>query len=598
LTCSDKQPDSEASRAFRWQSNCGIVDAHGNSEADGLPDISDLTPSLQFSPSEGRIWLDTQPLALFHQSTLSSMLRELIDKLRMQDACGLITRMGYASGSRDADIAKKLRPNQSLQDTFLAWPQLRAIQGSAAIQPVFVEVNIDTGHFYAEARFSGSFEVNAQLAEYGMASGGVCWMQTGYASGFASTFMGSPALFKEVECQASGHRNCRMIGKSLTMWDADEIEDELSAYPTSWYKHIIPIKPRTKHPKSAGTILAQKNIADMPKNMIGASSSFVSTCGMLHKVAGTRATVLFLGETGVGKEIFAQTLHQLSNRKDRAFIPINCAAIPDGLIEAELFGVEKGAFTGATESRQGRFERAHGGTLFLDEVDTLTLEAQVKLLRAIQENEIERVGDTTTRKVDVRLIAATNMDLQAAVKNNTFRADLLYRLNIFPIQIPPLRERREDIPLLMQHFLHNYARLYGKRINEFTENAADALYRYDYPGNIRELENMIERAVILAGDDQLIQTIHLFASESLSQFVPSKSAKKTGPGNPATVDKTVYSTILDEMISRQASLKSVEEELMKKTLLGADGNMVKAAKALGLSRAQLAYRSRNIQENK
>ena len=241
---------------------------------------------------------------------------------------------------------------------------------------------------------------------------------------------------------------------------------------------------------------------------------------MLHSVrlvAPTQATVLFVGESGVGKEVFARTLHRISARAEKPFVALSCAAIPDTLLESELFGVERGAYTGAVQSRPGRFERADGGTLFLDEIGTLSASAQVKLLRALQEGEIERLGDTHTRRVDVRVMAATNVDLRNEVRAGRFREDLFFRLNVFPIRITPLRERREDVPLLMTHFLAKFNRLHGRRLTGFTQRAVDAMLSYDWPGNVREVENVIERGVILAAESGAIDAPHLFTSgEKLS----------------------------------------------------------------------------------
>jgi formate hydrogenlyase transcriptional activator len=208
--------------------------------------------------------------------------------------------------------------------------------------------------------------------------------------------------------------------------------------------------------------------------------------------------VLVLGETGTGKELIARAIHNLSSRRDRAFVKLNCAAIPLGLLESELFGHERGAFTGAIAQKTGRFELAHKGTLFLDEVGDIPLELQAKLLRVLQEQEFERLGSNRTHKVDVRLIAATHRDLPAMVRQATFREDLYYRLKVFPIDVPPLRQRIEDIPKLVWHFTELYARRMNKRIDEIPSEIMDALVRYRWPGNVRELQNFIERAVILS----------------------------------------------------------------------------------------------------
>lgn len=232
-------------------------------------------------------------------------------------------------------------------------------------------------------------------------------------------------------------------------------------------------------------------------NMIGASPAFQSVMNSIQIVAPTNATVLIGGETGTGKELIARAIHDLSDRKNKNFIKVNCAAIPATLLESELFGHEKGSFTGAVAQKIGRFEVADGGTLFLDEIGELPLELQSKLLRAIQEQEIERVGGTRTIKVDVRFVAATNRDLKGMVEAGTFRSDLYYRLHVFPLQIPPLRERRDDIPLLVRYFTQRFSLRLGRTIDSIPSQALDALKNYSWPGNIRELQNVVERSVIL-----------------------------------------------------------------------------------------------------
>jgi formate hydrogenlyase transcriptional activator len=232
-------------------------------------------------------------------------------------------------------------------------------------------------------------------------------------------------------------------------------------------------------------------------NMVGEGPAFQAVTKSLQIVAPTDATVLILGETGTGKELVARAIHELSGRKKGSFVKVNCAAIPANLLESELFGHEKGAFTGAVAQKLGRFELAHQGTLFLDEIGEMPLELQPKLLRAIQDQEIERVGGNRTIRVDIRFVVATNRDLKAMVDTGRFRADLYYRLHVFPLSVPPLRERREDIPLLTRYFVQKYAQRMKRRIDTIPSAALAALNRYDWPGNIRELQNVIERSVIL-----------------------------------------------------------------------------------------------------
>jgi len=239
------------------------------------------------------------------------------------------------------------------------------------------------------------------------------------------------------------------------------------------------------------------------EGIVGSSTVLREVLDQISRVAATDSTVLIEGETGTGKELIAQAIHTNSRRRDRPFVKLNCAAIPLGLLESELFGHEKGAFTGAVAQKLGRFEAADGGTLFLDEIGDIPLELQAKLLRVLQEQEFERLGSTHTRRVNVRVVTATNQDLAGLVAEKLFRMDLYYRLNVFPIALPPLRRRPEDIPMLVAYFLNRYATGMAKRIDKITSDAMEAMLRHPWPGNIRELQNFIERAVILTNGDVL-----------------------------------------------------------------------------------------------
>ena len=243
--------------------------------------------------------------------------------------------------------------------------------------------------------------------------------------------------------------------------------------------------------------------AAIEKDIVGSSVPLRNVLSQMARVAPLDSTVLILGETGTGKELIARAIHKRSSRSAGPFISVSCAAIPPSLIASELFGHEKGAFTGAMQRRQGRFELAERGTIFLDEVGELSAEMQIALLRFLQEREFERLGSSRPIRSNVRVIAATNRDLEAAIEDNTFRADLFYRLNVFPIEMPPLRERMEDIPLLVEHFASRFARQAGKRINRISYRTLTLLQSYDWPGNIRELQNVVERAVIISESDSL-----------------------------------------------------------------------------------------------
>jgi formate hydrogenlyase transcriptional activator len=260
------------------------------------------------------------------------------------------------------------------------------------------------------------------------------------------------------------------------------------------------------HREERAAMLADANLlveerfqrAHRGEEIIGDSPALKELLRQVEVVAPTDATVLIHGETGTGKELIARTIHRLSARRDHTFVTVNCAAIPAGLLESELFGHERAAFTGAIAQKLGRFELAHHGTLFLDEIGDIPVELQPKLLRVLQEQAFERLGSTRTQRVDVRLVAATNRELAQLVDAGHFRADLYYRLNVFPIAVPPLRQRPEDIPLLVGHFVRRYAQQLRKRIHTIPTEALDALTHYAWPGNVRELQNVVERAVILS----------------------------------------------------------------------------------------------------
>ena len=264
-------------------------------------------------------------------------------------------------------------------------------------------------------------------------------------------------------------------------------------------------------------------------DLIGSSANFRAVLEQINMVARVDSAVLVQGETGTGKEVIAQAIHEASPRRQNRFVALNCAAIPSALLESELFGHERGAFTGAVAQTMGRFQSADRGTLFLDEIGDLPLELQPKLLRALQEKQFERLGGGRTFQVDVRVVAATNQDLWRMVQERKFRADLYYRLNVFPITLPPLREREDDIPLLIEHFVQRFAKRQNKVIHRVPDSAMESLKRYDWPGNIRELQNVIEHAVIVTTGPVLdVQTIDLRTAECLTQNVRPTSVTHTG----------------------------------------------------------------------
>ncbi len=307
------------------------------------------------------------------------------------------------------------------------------------------------------------------------------------------------------------------------------------------------------------------------ENIVGSSKAIQEVCRLIGKVAPTDATVLIEGESGTGKELVARALHFASQRAERPFLALNCAGIPENLLETELFGYERGAFTNADRQKPGKFELASGGTLFLDEVSSLRLDMQGKILRALQQREIERVGGTKTIQVDVRIVSATNVDLKKSVQEGKFREDLFYRLNVIPIRIPPLRGRKEDIPLLVQHFLEHNNKKFNKRIRGVSEKAMDYLVDYAWPGNIRELENMIERLSVLLEKD-------FIDAEDLPFEIYVKQAH-------------CFKAMMAESIILKDARENFEKQFITAVLERTRWNQTEAAKILGIHRNTLLMKT-------
>ena len=318
------------------------------------------------------------------------------------------------------------------------------------------------------------------------------------------------------------------------------------------------------------------------EGLIGKSPAMKRLFHLLESVTPTSSTILITGETGSGKEVVARAIHHSSPRHVHRFVALNCSAIPESLLEAELFGHVRGAFTGAVGNRQGRFEQAHKGTLFLDEVGTMSTALQMKLLRALQEREFERVGDNHTIKVDVRVIAATNSDLSRMVGDGTFREDLYYRLNVIPVQLPPLRDRKEDIPLLVQHFLEHFSAPAGaapaKTPWTVSQEAMRRLMSYHWPGNVRQLENAIERAVaVSAGRSQI----------DVADLPPEM-------GHPESIPIATSVTLPEEGLDLDLFIATIERDLIQRSLERTGGNKGQAARLLNLKRTTLVEKLKRL----
>lgn len=552
------------------------------------PTLTDLTEALHFALGDGRIWLNDQRMVLIQSLVLGRLRQEIIDAFGIERARGLFMRVGYMQGVRDAELIQKRFPQEDLTHALAAGPRVHTLEGFVKVTTKQFQFDLRKGTYFGEFYWDDSSEAAEHISSYGISSEPVCWMQTGYPSGYTSTLFGRPVIFREIECAGMGAPRCLVVGQHVDAWGKDAPERHYLGLDWKGPHYVAmdrPIPAPATRPPAHAADAAEGQV-------VGVSASFLRTRLMLEKVADTDATVLFIGESGVGKELFSNEVHKLSPRAQGPFMPINCAAIPETLVESELFGVEKGAFTGAVQARAGYFERAHRGTLFLDEIASLTYSAQGKVLRAIQERKIERVGGSKTIPVDVRVVAASNVDLAEEVRAGRFRQDLYFRLCVFPIVIPPLRDRRDDIPLLAAHFLKLFRDRHRRDVAGFTRRAMDALLAYDFPGNIRELQNLVERGVIFAEGGSLIDMQHLFTG---FEKVPSLSLKLTGGGRIGMVSAE-ESDVTGErrMLTAPEALKRAEAELYRSTLEASGGNVSAAARQLGLTRAKLEYRLKKI----
>jgi two-component system response regulator FlrC len=350
-------------------------------------------------------------------------------------------------------------------------------------------------------------------------------------------------------------------------------------------------------PQQLLEVIARHNPSPKPAKtgvdaeIIAADPAILAVKNRCERVAGTDATVLLTGESGVGKDVFAKQIHQLSERRNKPYVAINCAAIPENLLESTLFGYEKGAFTGAAKAQPGKFEQANGGTLFLDEIGEMPLELQAKLLRVLQDQVVERLGSLRSIHCDVRIVVATNQDLQQRVKDGKFREDLYFRLAVFPIRIPPLRERKNDILPLAEHFLVRYGRTMGRQGLKLSPASQNDLANYAWPGNVRELENAIQRALLLS-DGDMIEPADIELHGSQTSAPPASSAHQTAlDGTPLA-----YVSDQESTASGAQDMDSIEREHILKVLKQVGGNRKEAVNILGLSERALRYKLKAYKE--
>jgi len=372
---------------------------------------------------------------------------------------------------------------------------------------------------------------------------------------------------RQVDAQVvliSGHGNIESAVRAIKLGAFDFVEK-----PLSLEKTVLVVRNALRQRRLELENLALRARVDRRETMIGESHAIGQLREQVAMAAPTNGRVLIYGENGTGKELVARTIHELSRRRNSAFVEVNCAAIPEDLIESELFGHVRGAFTGAVADRRGRFELADGGTIFLDEIGDMSLKTQAKVLRVLQEQTMEPVGGTTSVRVDARVLAATNKDLQTEIRGGRFREDLYFRLNVIPIFVPALRDRQEDIPLLAEHFMAGLAQEYGRRVKKFDASAIAVLRQYSWPGNVRELRNVIERLMIMVVGDNI-------AVGDLS-FLEHNAALRAGADHAAPAERVTLYEARDQF----------ERDLILRTLAAQQGNMSRTAEVLGVERSNL-----------
>ncbi len=442
---------------------------------------------------ERAVLLDTAALGLLR--------REIIDTLSLAAARGVLYRFGWAHGFRTAEAMKGAFDWESPEEWIKAGGRLHRLKGLVTFRPVPREKGAPPRHF-SQAFWEESYEAEQHLLHFGVADEPVCWTLTGFASGYLTVAHGRPIRVIEETCVGKGDAVCRMAGEPEEAWDEATrhsfaslsdlcLEGELARVRDALRATEAKLKARRSE-------LTRLKVEEQHAGVIARSPGMRRAFDLACRVARVDSTVLLTGESGVGKEVLARVIHERSGRAGGPFVAINGAALPENLLEGELFGHARGAFSGAASDRAGLFEAANGGTLLLDEIGEVPLGLQAKLLRALQEREVRRLGENRSRKIDVRVVAATNRDLSRDVETGHFRKDLYYRLRVIEIPIPPLRERPDDVLPLAKALLVDAARRTGAKVSGFTPDAARLLLRHDWPGNVRELANAVERAAVLA----------------------------------------------------------------------------------------------------
>ncbi|WP_437813990.1 sigma 54-interacting transcriptional regulator [Sorangium sp. So ce1078] len=524
----------------------------------------DLSELLTVDPQAGELRFSGARAILLDAVAMGLLRKQLIDALGVAAARALLTRFGFTHGFRTAEAARTELALESDEEWRNAGGRIHTLQGMIRLAP-----GADGPLSPDGAMVEASYEAEQHLLHLGRADAPVCWTLAGFASGYLSCVEGRDIYVLERRCLGRGDASCLFAGRTAEAWGAELEphlpffqEDRLNASLRRAAEALGRAERRLK--ARAETLLrtAAANGAD-PGGIVASSPAMQRVLELARRVAQVDATVLVTGESGTGKERVARLVHDASPRARAPLLAINCAAIPEPLLESELFGHARGAFTGATRDRAGIFEAAAGGTLFLDEVGELPAGVQVKLLRALQAREVRRVGENRSRAVDVRVVAATNRELAAEVSAGRFRKDLYYRLKVVELRLPPLRERREDILPLARALLAQAATRMRRPAPRLSPGAADRLVRYAWPGNVRELENAMERAVALA-EGRRIKAEDLPEEVRAASLLPDAEPRARTPGE------------------RARTLGDVEKGHILSALARNGGNQTRTAAELGI----------------
>ncbi len=521
----------------------------------------DLMELVEFS--DGRIDLHGRRLTLHSSDVFGQFRKDLVQMAGVDAARRALTRFGYFWGQADAAAMKRIFEWDSLEEWLKAGPRMHALQGVAQAAVKTLDVDEATGRFRMEVTWRGSVEAEEQKMALGRAAAPMCWTTTGYASGYASFCMGRPVYFIERKCRMKGDRFCSAEGRDQASW-GKAIESHIVHFQADDIRgHVLRLTRELKE-KMKEMARQRRRIERLEHGAVATpvevhSAAYRRVLDMATRVARYDVSVVLFGESGSGKEVLARHIHRMSPRSKGPFVTVNCGAIPETLLESELFGHKAGAFTGAVGDRVGLFEEAEGGAIFLDEIGDISPAMQTKLLRTLQEKEVVRVGENRPRRVDMRVLAATHRDIRQAVRDGTFREDLYYRLGVVEIETPPLRARREDIVSLARHFVAKTAKRFALPNLRLDATALDAMIAYDWPGNVRELENVVERAAALSRDG-VIRPADL----------PFARARRDAHG----------------VVGAQ-TLKDVEHRHIRDVLASVNGSRTRAAKALGIGQATL-----------